>query len=1194
MTHKMNHEPVPTQDSRSLIDLSELELKLSRCRAQINSKLDNQKNLALILSAVEENIETQGNNKTPVAYFVSFIALLDQAISQDAVVEEKLASAAAYFLDLTLPFIAKSLLRQEFSAILTKLAPVLTSTNAEALLVRSSIGALEGLLVAQDGQQWLNSSNVSPKRALLGMIELSFDPRPKVRKRAQEAIQNILCCPPASPSPIHPAAPLCAELARKKLESLLKSNNKKNSQKNKEQNSTMIHTLQLITAITSANSWPANQVEALCDVLLLASRTSDQYIISSVFSAFDGLFSSMAHDIDIEKFASILNIIVDLKPFNNDTHLAVAWLAVVANGYLAFAKLLAESALVKIPQVLPLISEFIASEASDIYTSAAQSFIAILSEGIQDSLLHNQNAQISERVDDAITFVAELIERELFSIKYQHSISVLLDIVTAAVTKFGSKANPDFLDILQVVGNWRTDEQYNFPHNKKAEELIASCIRYMGPEVVLSTLPLNLTETSKEKPGRAWLLPIVRDNVRVASLRFFQNEILPVASKFEQLIKSSDDLESIQSKVFSTIIDQVWSLLPGFCDLPTDLLAAFSDEFATYLADILYKEVGLRSVICKALRTLVESNLSFCEGTYGEDAFIADVVTAEIAKENVQYLASKSSNILSVLFNVFSSTMPESRGYILETIDTFLRIVPADDLEVSFNKVCALLKDAIDLEKDKNEQKNKGSAPLLSSTMMDLVVAMSKYVPESSFNALFSILSTAIYMAENPLMQKRSYRIITKLSETESGRNAITSYNKELQNILLQTADHTNPSCRAARLGALQEVISSLPRADLTFIPSILQEVIMSTKDVNEKSRELAYSLLIQMGKTMQNGGNINTEGSAESGPMTSEASLTEYFTMVSAGLAAQSPHMISATITALSCIVFEFKDELPQNVLLEIVSTVELFLTHNSREIAKSAIGFVKVEILALPHDLVKSNLPELLAKLMRWSHEHKGHFKTKVKHIIERLIRKFGIEDVENSIPAEDKKLVANIKKSKLRAKRKEGAVPEPAHKAQSDPKFMSAFEEALYDSDSEDEAPLSQHRESEKFILTSGDDPLDLLDRQTLAHISSSKPKKFGKKNVQEHEFATKNGKFVFKEAESSVDALDSKESGIDAYLDAVKQAPVRGQKNKLKFKKTKEDEWSDSEESAPVSKPKNFKGTHSRVTKPKQRLKARKKL
>jgi len=35
---------------------------------------------------------------------------------------------------------------------------------------------------------------------------------------------------------------------------------------------------------------------------------------------------------------------------------------------------------------------------------------------------------------------------------------------------------------------------------------------------------------------------------------------------------------------------------------------------------------------------------------------------------------------------------------------------------------------------------------------------------------------------------------------------------------------------------------------------------------------------------------------------------LEEYFTMIAGGLAGASPHMISATITAISRLVFEFK----------------------------------------------------------------------------------------------------------------------------------------------------------------------------------------------------------------------------------------------------------------------------------------------
>ena len=38
------------------------------------------------------------------------------------------------------------------------------------------------------------------------------------------------------------------------------------------------------------------------------------------------------------------------------------------------------------------------------------------------------------------------------------------------------------------------------------------------------------------------------------------------------------------------------------------------------------------------------------------------------------------------------------------------------------------------------------------------------------------------------------------------------------------------------------------------------------------------------------------------------KASLEEYITMIAAGLAGATPHMISATVTAISRLVFEFK----------------------------------------------------------------------------------------------------------------------------------------------------------------------------------------------------------------------------------------------------------------------------------------------
>lgn len=1196
-------------DGGLLVDQVVLDEKLSKIRLQINSNLENQKHLAIILAAVEENIQEQNNELTPVSYFVSFLSLLEQAIQNDVIVDKSLATSTAYFLDIICPFTPKPLLRSKFVEILIKLAPALSNPEADAPLIRSTIGALESLLLSQDQKNWKSSGNTSPKRALLGLLELSFDPRPKVRKRAQEAVKQILINPPttSSNSNNHVAAPLACDIALNKLTSLI-ADSKKN-RKNKEFNSQIIHCLQLISAITSSNAWPSTKIEQLSDILLEISKTSDQYLVSTAFAVFEGLFKSMSSQIDSDKFNNALNIIFDLKPSINDTHLAASWLAVVAKALESYAILSSIDCIKKIPTIVPIVSEFLGSDSKDIYSSAAQCLIAIISQANSDDFLLQPTAtngisnEIYELMDETISWVAEHIEKELLSIKYQAATKEILEFINACILKYRSRCNPDFLAVLEIVGDWRTNEATNFPYNKEAEDIISSSISTIGPQPVLSVLPLNLTGGS---PGRAWLLPLLRDNVRVAELQFFKTDILPAVEFFEKKIEESENKESMNNKIFQTIIDQIWSLLPHFCDLPKDLRTSFDEKFATYLSNLMYSKVELRQPICHALRLLVESNLAYSEGAMSDDLLIQEQFPIAEAKTNIEYLGSIASNLLSVLFNVFSSTSTDSRNFVLETIDAYLQVISKEDLENTFNKVCGLLKNAMDEESTQTSKKTDNS---LSITMMDLIVSMAKYVPESCHNALFSIFTMTVSLKDNNLMQKRAYRIIAKMAESDFGKNSIINFIDEIVNVLLESTQITHTSARAPRLQAIMIVLNLLPKTHLYFIPAILQEAIMSTKDVNEKTRELSYQILIQLGHKMSEGGiveNGKVPGFDPESPAT-EASLSEYFTMVSAGLAAETPHMISATITAVSCLVFEFKDQLPTEILLELSSTIELYLTHNSREIAKSAIGFVKVEVLSLPEDMVKANLKGLLSKLMRWSHEHKGHFKSKVKHILERLIRKFGIDEIENNMPEEDRKLIVNIKKTKNRAKRKQEEEGETNNEDSSSKKFVSAYEEALYDSEESDfedsEKPSKGNKRSDdQFIMETGDDPMNLLDHQTLAQISSSKPKKFGKKDLQTkvNDFKTKNGKIVFSEADDNEDPLVNKVSGIDAYVDAIKQAPIRGQKNKLKFKKSSNDDqedWSDDDSKQPERPTKNKivnKVGKSRIQKPKQKFKAKRKL
>lgn len=108
----------------------------------------------------------------------------------------------------------------------------------------------------------------------------------------------------------------------------------------------------------------------------------------------------------------------------------------------------------------------------------------------------------------------------------------------------------------------------------------------------------------------------------------------------------------------------------------------------------------------------------------------------------------------------------------------------------------------------------------------------------------------------------------------------------------------------------LSTLVPLLPSDALHHIPSLIPEAVLGTKESNERTREAAYDLIVGMGRKMGAGGVIHrnkVKGMEDGMAEEAEATLNEFITMVSAGLAGASPHMISATITSLSRLIFEF-----------------------------------------------------------------------------------------------------------------------------------------------------------------------------------------------------------------------------------------------------------------------------------------------
>lgn len=194
-------------------------------------------------------------------------------------------------------------------------------------------------------------------------------------------------------------------------------------------------------------------------------------------------------------------------------------------------------------------------------------------------------------------------------------------------------------------------------------------------------------------------------------------------------------------------------------------------------------------------------------------------------------------------------------------------------------------------------------------------------------------------------------------------------------------------------------------------LTSFLTEIILALKEVNKRTRNRAYDVLVQIGHTF---------GDEENGGK--KENLYQFFNMVAGGLALESPHMISAAMKGVARLAYEFSDLV--SIAYKLLPSTFLLLQRKNREIIKANLGLLKVLVAKSQAEGLQMFLGSVVEGLLRWQDDTKNHFKAKVKHILEMLVKKCGMDAVKAVMPEEHMKLLTNIRKLKERGERKHAA--------------------------------------------------------------------------------------------------------------------------------------------------------------------------
>ena len=434
----------------------------------------------------------------------------------------------------------------------------------------------------------------------------------------------------------------------------------------------------------------------------------------------------------------------------------------------------------------------------------------------------------------------------------------------------------------------------------------------------------------------------------------------------------------VEAQNYHLIYLQLWALFPGFCSLPTDAKTAFP-AMAKDLGQLINSNPEVRPTVCSGLINLIEKNLEI------KGDVDASVESVAAATEAVEVVAKFAKNFLPILFNIYSSLNPQTRGFVLEVVRSYFKVTDSELLSGFFKnamkKVLTLFNSTEQLTPEQLEEKH---------ALFDLIVAMAPHLTAESVLVLYRLVKTN-WQSEDLVVQKKAYKAMGALLEAGHYAATIGSSPDDLQTLLLDATLSASSASKKQRLGCLMHVVEHLPDDDLHLIPSFLPEVILGTKETNEQARQTAFDLLLALAHRMERGGKINMdvfdevaeadEAEAEApkakgkaakkaaatkqekaSGATVEASVEEFMKMVVAGLAGSSQHMMSATLTCLARLVYEYLESLRFEIIEQIIESVVILLHSKSRELIKSVLGFIKMIIVSLDADDLGPFVPDIV----------------------------------------------------------------------------------------------------------------------------------------------------------------------------------------------------------------------------------------
>mmetsp|Transcript_32344 Transcript_32344/g.52263 ORF Transcript_32344/g.52263 Transcript_32344/m.52263 type:complete len:1330 (-) Transcript_32344:437-4426(-) len=1053
-----------------------------------HSKEPHMQHALIVLAAVEEVLKESGAGTTATAYFAALMSSLERQQKESQQSQSETSPSVAVggictLLGLLVPRLPAALVRSRFRQVADLLLPVLhTYGEEDASLTKAVLSVVADLLCMQDpsASVWSMPITLKTFRALL---QYCTDSRPKVRKKAHALVGQAL----EALAPHKGALAAAGKVVGKACGDVM-------AQCTARDTLQTLHVLGLVKVVLPLLT--EETTTSMCGDLTRLAYLKLPLVSIHLLHAFQALVELPSSSVSSDSLVQLLQVLQENEQptsTGHDQDLLLTHLRLVARTYTRLYGCDEEKCSERLPRGFATVAHFLALDSEPVLLAAGECLKGLIKcigrlmvDKYRSAVSLAKAARAPTPLEKCVAHVESLLK-----LRYKSAWDVVLLALATLFNQLGRDGHPLLDGLLRSIG--ALHDSADFHYREQLNVALAAAIASLGPAAILSVLPFEMERPDgsiKFTDSRAWLLPLLRQHVTNAELRFFAETILPMIHRLHtKSVAAADDGRTVEAKNIKIVVHQLWSLLPAFCTYPRDAQEAFR-LVAKPAADAVL-DPELVPVVCNSMINLINRSREVIKPKENEEegpSIPPAPMSVELAQQTVAAAGRFAGNYLPILFNLYSSgtgTPPtplsqEQRSLVLDAITAWISIAdPTKVVNPHFKSVIKKLLEAdahtadatgVEAMEEGGEEQQKAAAlekKQRQQVLMDLALAFVQSLQDDNIDFLYRVIKPHL-ADDDSLLQKKAFKVLSRMCEHHS--KWVTLHIATVQADLVASLPACAISSKKTRIRCIEFCISQLSDEALKeFVAAVIAEVMLATKEVAAKCRDAAYSCLIAAARCMRS-------DSPESG-------LEHYFNIVSAGLAGSHPHMISATISSLSRLLFDYHGEV-QELTATFLKHMLVLLAHKSREVASAAMGFVKVAVAILPPDIVRPHLDDLIDKLCNWSRDTKNHFRVKIRVLFEKLIRKFGFDVVHSLVPEEQKRMIINIRKAKERASRKKAQMTDADKKA--------AQAAAASRGDAKAKSYSKQHQQFVKTIQGGDNDDEDEADDEL---FGTSLPRKQG---------------------------------------------------------------------------------------------------